>query len=90
LNEQVEMQNDFEHFVALAPELNPLQRRITGVVCGVRVEAIEDATTQEIHSLDKLIDELARGKSMDAILRASKRPLHRCARSSSPDTQGLL
>ena len=70
LNDQIEMQNDFEHFVAQAPKLNPLRRAITGVVCGVRVEAIEEATMQEIRYLDKLIDELAKGKSMNAILRA--------------------
>ena len=55
----------FEH----APSLNPARRKITGSVCGVRVEAIEEPLMQEIRYLDKLIDELAKGKSMDKILR---------------------
>lgn len=60
---------DFRTFFHSAPKLNPSRRLITGLVCGVRVEEIEDPLMQEIRYLDKLIDELARGKSMDKILR---------------------
>lgn len=60
---------DFETFFADAPKLNPVRKTITGVICGVRVEDIEDPLMQEIRYLDKLIDELARGKSMEKILR---------------------
>jgi hypothetical protein len=69
LEEQLEKQTDFETFFAEAPELNPSRTAITGVVCGVRVEDIEEPTMREIRYLDKLIDELARGKAMDKILR---------------------
>lgn len=61
---------DFETVFAEAPKLNPARTHITGVICGVRVEEIEDKTTQEIRYLDKLIDELSKGKSMDKILRS--------------------
>ena len=61
---------DFETFFAEAPALNPSRKLITGVVCGVRVEEIEDPLMQEIRYLDKLVDELARGKAMEKILRA--------------------
>lgn len=60
---------DFETFFAKAPRLNPNVGKITGVVCGVRVEAVADPLTQKIRYLDKLIDELARGKKMESILR---------------------
>lgn len=60
---------DFETFLNQAPDMNPSRKLITGVICGVRVEAIEDALMQEIRYMDKLIDELAKGKSMDKILR---------------------
>jgi hypothetical protein len=60
---------DFETFFATAPRLNPSRVLIKGVVCGVRVEEIEDPVMQNIRYLDKLIDELARGKTMDKILR---------------------
>jgi hypothetical protein len=59
---------DYEAFIAQAPHLNPLRSLIKGKVCGVRVEDIEDPTIREIRYLDKLIDELAKGKSMDKIL----------------------
>lgn len=62
---------DFETFFAQAPALNPARKRITGVVCGVRVEDIEEPTMQEIRYLDKLVDELARGKAMASILRSA-------------------
>lgn len=62
-------QIDFETFFAGAPKLNPDRKAITGVVCGVRVEEIEEKLMQEIRYLDKLIDELAKGKAMEKILR---------------------
>ena len=62
-------QTDFETFVAQSPRLNPLRKKIKGVVCGVRVEEVEEDTMREIRYLDKLIDELARGKSLAKILR---------------------
>lgn len=66
---QLEKQKDFETFFAEAPQLNPLRTLIKGVVCGVRVEDIEEPTMQEIRYLDKMVDELAKGKVMDKILR---------------------
>jgi hypothetical protein len=60
---------DFETFFAKAPRMNPARALITGVVCGVRVENIQEPIMREIRYLDKLIDELARGKAMDKILR---------------------
>ncbi|MGY0373014.1 DUF2200 domain-containing protein [Clostridium sp. JNZ J1-5] len=69
LEAQLEKQTDFEAFFVKAPQLNPLRTLIKGVVCGVRVEDIEEPTMQEIRYLDKLIDELAKGKAMDKILR---------------------
>ncbi len=59
----------FETFFAVAPRLNPFRKLIKGVVCGVRVEDIEEDTMREIRYLDKLIDELAKGKTMEKILR---------------------
>ena len=69
LEVQLEKQKDFETFFVEAPQMNPLRTMIKGVVCGVRVEEIEESTMQEIRYLDKLIDELAKGKAMDKILR---------------------
>jgi hypothetical protein len=66
---QLEKQTDYETFFAEAPKLNPSRALIKGVVCGIRVEDIEEPTMQEIRYLDKLIDELAKGKAMDKILR---------------------
>ena len=60
---------DFETFFAEAPAMNPNRRLITGVICGIRVEDIDEPTMQEIRYLDKLVDELARGKSMEKVLR---------------------
>lgn len=60
---------DLETFYTTAPALNPARRLITGRICGIRVEEIEDPTTQEIRYLDKLIDELAKGRPMEKILR---------------------
>ncbi len=69
IEEQLNKQTDFETFFKDAPFLNPSRTLIKGVVCGVRVEDIKEHTMQEIRYLDKLIDELAKGKSMDKILR---------------------
>jgi len=69
LQRQVDLGNDLETFFAQAPALNPNRSLITGVVCGVRVEEVEDPLMQTIRYLDKLIDELARGKAMEKILR---------------------
>lgn len=70
LESELEKQTDFETFFAQAPRMNPSRRLITGVICGVRVEDIAEPTMQEIRYLDKLIDELARGKAMAKILRS--------------------
>jgi hypothetical protein len=66
---QLEKQVDIETFYNEAPKLNPLRRSITGIICGMRVEDIEDSITQEARYLDKLIDELAKGRPMEKILR---------------------
>lgn len=66
---QLEKRTDFETFFAKAPELNPLRMMIKGVVCGIRVEEIIEPVMREIRFLDKLIDELAKGKAMEKILR---------------------
>ncbi len=69
IEEQLNKQTDFETFFKDAPFLNPSRTLIKGVVCGVRVEDIKEPTMQEIRYLDKLIDELAKGKALDKILR---------------------
>lgn len=69
LESRLEKQIDFETFYAKAPRLNPSRNLITGVVCGIRVEDIQDPLMKEIRYLDKLIDELAKGKTMEKILR---------------------
>lgn len=69
LEGQLQTQKDFETFFKEAPEPNPARALIKGVVCGVRVEDIQDPTMREIRYLDKLVDELAKGKAMDKILR---------------------
>ena len=66
---QLKKQTDFETFFTKAPKMNPLRSLITGVVCGVRVEEIKDPIIREMRYLDKLIDELAKGKPMEKILR---------------------
>ena len=71
LESQLADETDFETFFAEAPKMNPNRSLITGVVCGVRVEEIEEPTMREIRYLDKLVDELARGKSMEKILRSA-------------------
>ena len=69
LQEQIENKIDFEGFFAQAPQLNPNVSKITGLICGYRVEEIEDKLMQKIRYLDKLVDELAKGKKMEKILR---------------------
>ncbi len=69
LKKQLKNETDFETFFSEAPDLNPSRTLIKGVVCGVRVEEVEEPTMREIRYLDKLVDELAKGKTMDKILR---------------------
>lgn len=69
LEEQLDKETDFETFFTKAPQLNPSRTLIKGVICGVRVEDIEDPLMKEIRYLDILIDELAKGKAMEKILR---------------------
>jgi hypothetical protein len=69
LQRQLERQNDFETFFAEAPAMHPHRALIKGVVCGVRVEKVEDPLMQKIRQLDKLVDELARGKDLEKVLR---------------------
>jgi hypothetical protein len=70
LQKQIDAETDFETFFAQAPKLNPNVSLIKGVVCSVRVEEVEDPLMRKVRYLDKLIDELAKGKAMDKILRA--------------------
>ena len=70
LQQQLDNKIDFEGFFAQAPALNPNVNKITGVICGYRVEDIQEPLMQKIRYLDKLIDELAKGKAMEKILRA--------------------
>ncbi|MCA2410542.1 DUF2200 domain-containing protein [Rhizobium leguminosarum bv. viciae 248] len=69
LDDQLAAKTSFEDFFAQAPQMNPSRSLITGVICGVRVEDIQETTMREIRYLDKLIDELAKGKAMEKILR---------------------
>lgn len=69
LNSQIKKEIDFENFFKEAPKLNPLRTLITGTICGVRVEDVEDKIMREVRYLDKLIDELAKGRPMERILR---------------------
>lgn len=70
LEKQLKQQVDFETFFQDAPALNPSRRLIKGVICGVRLEEIQEPTMREIRYLDKLVDELAKGKALDKILRS--------------------
>lgn len=69
LDDQLARNTNFEDFFAQAPQMNPSRSQITGVICGVRVEEIQETTMREIRYLDKLIDELAKGRAMEKILR---------------------
>jgi hypothetical protein len=69
MQQQIDRNTDFETFFANAPQINPNISKITGVICGYRVEEIEDKLMQQIRYLDKLIDELAKGRAMEKILR---------------------
>lgn len=71
LNAQIKKEVSFEIFFKEAPKLNPSRKLITGMICGVRVEEIEDKIMREMRYLDKLVDELAKGRSMEKILRKS-------------------
>lgn len=70
LQHQIDTKTDFETFFEQAPQLNPNASKITGIICGWRVEDIEDPLMQKIRYLDKLVDELAKGKTMEKILRS--------------------
>jgi hypothetical protein len=69
LQKQIDTKSDLETFFAQAPQMNPNASKITGVICGYRIEEIEDKLMQKVRYLDKLIDELAKGKAMEKILR---------------------
>src|SRR5258705_12945425 len=69
LQQQIDKKTDFETFFAQAPQMNPNVSKITGVICGYRVEEIEDKLMQKVRYLDKLVDELAKGKTMEKMLR---------------------
>ena len=69
LQKQIDNKNDLETFFAQAPQMNPNVSKITGVICGYRVEEIENKLMQKIRYMDKLVDELAKGKTMEKILR---------------------
>ena len=70
LQDHIDNKTNFEDFFAQAPQLNPNVSKITGVICGYRVENIEDPLMQKVRYLDKLVDELAKGKKMEKILRS--------------------
>ena len=69
LQQHIDKKSDFETFFAQAPQMNPNVSKITGVICGYRVEEIENKLMQKIRYMDKLVDELAKGKTMEKILR---------------------
>ncbi len=69
LQQQIDNKTDFENFFAQAPELNPNASKITGVICGYRIEEIEDPLMKKLRYMDKLVDELAKGRPMEKILR---------------------
>lgn len=70
LQRQLDQGRSFEQFFAEAPQLNPARSLVTGLICGVRVEAIEEPTMRAIRQLDKLVDELAKGRAMAKVLRS--------------------
>ena len=69
LEAEIKKQTDFETFFAQAPHMNPARALIKGLICGVRVEDIKESTMREIRYLDKLVDEIAKGKAMEKVLR---------------------
>ena len=69
LQQQIDLKNDFETFFTEAPQIHPNASKITGLICGYRVEDIEDKVVQQVRYLDKLVDELAKGRKMEKILR---------------------
>ena len=69
LQQQIDKKNDLETFFAQAPQINPNATKITGVICGYRVEEIENKLMQKIRYMDKLVDEVAKGRAMEKILR---------------------
>ena len=69
LQQRIDLKNDFETFFTEAPQIHPNASKITGVICGYRVEDIEDKVVQQVRYLDKLVDELAKGRKMEKILR---------------------
>jgi hypothetical protein len=69
LQKHIDQKTDFETFFAKAPKMNPNASKITGVICGYRIEDIEDKLMQKVRWMDKLVDELAKGKAMEKILR---------------------
>ena len=69
LQKQIDKRSDFETFFAEAPKMNPNASKITGLICGYRVEDIEDKVVQQVRYMDKLVDELAKGRKMEKILR---------------------
>ena len=73
LEQELKKQTDFETFFREAPQPNPLRASIKGMICGVRIEEIQEPTMREIRYLDKLVDELAKGKSLEKILRTGDR-----------------
>lgn len=83
LQRQIDIESDFETFFADAPAFNPDAALIKGVVCGVRVEDIEDPLMRKIRYLDKLVDELAKGKALDKVLRRSSREVRHLQRAGS-------
>ena len=88
LAEQINRKKDFETFFSEAPGLHPNAARITGVICGIRVEEIEDPLMRNIRYLDKLVDELARGRPMEKILRGQDRATELCGRLSARVPRG--
>lgn len=70
LQEQIQLEVDFETFFAQAPQLHPNAPKITGLICGYRIEEIEDELIRKIRYMDKLVDELAKGRPMEKILRS--------------------
>ena len=84
---QLEAETDFETFFAEAPKMNAARSLIKGVICGVRIEEMEEPTMREIRYLDKLVDELAKGKAMEKILRDFVQPPQASSEDHAPERQ---